>query len=62
MTSHATQGHSYLWSGIKVLAMASGSDTVPVKEIGPLWLEHKQMAKVSDLVPLGMTYFHGQVP
>lgn len=42
--------------------MESGSDTVPVKEIGPLWLEHKQMAKVSDLVPLGMTYYHGEVP
>jgi len=61
---YAKQGHTYLLSGIKVLAIESG-EVVRVCEIDDTkqWpLLDAITANASDLVPLPMTYFHGDTP
>lgn len=60
----AKQVHTYLLSGVKVLAIESGS-VVKVCEIDDTkqWpLLDAITANASDLVPLPMTYFHGYTP
>ena len=60
----AQQGHRYLWCGVdEVLALESGS-CVRVALIDPdqLWFEVRYNADASDLEPLPMRYFHGEVP
>lgn len=60
----ATQGHLYAYgTAMRVIAMTSGA-TVKVRELvpdqpwlGPAWIVH-----ASDLKPLPMKYFGGQVP
>ena len=61
MNQPAQQGHAYEYEGVRVLAMESGTE-VEVAVIHDQWLGEKFVARVEDLEPLPMAYFHGQVP
>ena len=61
---HATQGHKYRLGDREVLAMQSGA-VVTVREIDhaePYPLGRAETVKASWLQPMGMVYFHGEVP
>jgi hypothetical protein len=64
----ARQGHRYKHKGTDVLAMSNsvkGEPCVKVSEINssrPYPLSESFLARVEDLTPLPMVYFHGQVP
>jgi hypothetical protein len=57
----ARQGHAYDHYGLRVIALESGTHVLvlPHREGRPGLSYH---VKASELVPLPMTYYHGEVP
>ena len=60
----AQQGHRYLWCGVdEVLALESGQRVrVALLDDMQLWFETRYIVDATDLTPLPMRYFHGEVP
>lgn len=60
----AQQGHLYEHQGDRVLAMEAGVFSIAVRPVNEdqHWLCDPRCAQVSELTPLPMKYFKGQVP
>jgi len=59
------QGHKYLFQGVEVIALSSGSQVIRVAELDhsqPYPLGPAKLASAHYLEPLPMAYFHGEVP
>lgn len=64
MTERATQGHTYMLNGMKVMALESGTRAL-VARVDPkeLWpLQQRCVVDANALRPLPMVYFGGQTP
>lgn len=60
----ATQGHRYALGDRQVIAMESGAVVTvrPINESEPYPLGESITVKASWLQPVGMKYFHGELP
>ncbi len=59
------QGHKYLFRGVEVIALSSGTEVIRVAELDhsqPYPLGPAKLASAYYMEPLPMRYFHDQVP